>query len=79
MFLPSVNHPTDKANFYNIETARGIFWFSYDTCIAFESNGKLVIRENEWNVTTGKHLNWINSDHSIRVTGQEFEELVNSL
>lgn len=49
-------------------------WYSYKTPIAFyhPSVGK-VIRENDWNTTTGKHLNAINPDKKVRVTGAEFE------
>ena len=34
------------------------------------------IRENVWSTTTGKHLNWINKDHSIRVDSDKFNELL---
>lgn len=35
-------------------------WFSYTTPVAF-SNTKtgLIVRQNEWSTTTGKHLNYI--------------------
>ena len=42
------------------------FWFSYDTLVAFSINGEFHIIKNYWGNTTGKHLNWINSDKSIR-------------
>ena len=50
-------------------------YFSYDTVVAF-SNGwsNLVVSENIWGPTTGKHLNWINSDHSVRLDRNEFED-----
>lgn len=48
-------------------------YYSYNTCIAYRENGELVIRENEWSTTTGKHLNAICSDKSIRIDGTEFE------
>ena len=52
------------------------FYFSYETLIAFtDPNGKLVIRENDWGTTTGKHLNAIDSDKNKRVTGTRFEQL----
>lgn len=48
------------------------FWFSYDTLVAFCVNGEFHIIQNYWGTTTGKHLNWIDSDHSIRETIDEF-------
>ena len=50
-------------------------YFSYSTPIAFyyKSEG-LVIRENNWRQTTGKHLNAINSDKKIRISSEKFEE-----
>lgn len=52
------------------------FFFSYQTLIAFKiaSEDKLVIRENVWNNTTGKHLNVINPDKSIRVNKEVFDK-----
>jgi len=50
-------------------------YFSYETPVAFESiKTGLIIRENDWGPTTGKHLNWIDSDKSKRVSGDEFEK-----
>lgn len=43
-------------------------YFSYKTIIAFELNNKLTISENEWGPTTGKHLNYICSDKSKRIS-----------
>jgi len=52
-------------------------YFSYDTVIAFSSKYTgLIIRKNDWSTTTGKHLNAINSDHSIRIQGDEFEYML---
>jgi hypothetical protein len=53
------------------------YYFSYETLIAFRSNKTgLVVMENYWGTTTGKHLNWINRDHSTRVDGDTFEKLL---
>lgn len=49
-------------------------WYSYQTVIAFQADGGLRVSENCWNVTTGKHLNWINPDKSIRMPRAEFEQ-----
>lgn len=48
-------------------------WFSYRTVVAFRFGGQFYIRENDWSTTTGRHLNEIDSDHSIRIPGVEFE------
>lgn len=79
MKLPSINHPTDRPNFYEIETDGITFWYSYKTCIAFRGDGGLVIRENDWSVTTGRHLNFVNDDKSIRVSGELFEKTLEEL
>lgn len=51
-------------------------WFSYQTVIAFETpKTGLVVSENCWGPTTGKHLNWISSHRSHRVKREEFERL----
>lgn len=77
MTIPSVTHPTQRTNFYAVQTELGMFWFSYNTCIAFqEENTTLVIRENDWSMATETHLNYINSDKSIRINGLEFEKLL---
>jgi len=53
------------------------YYFSYNTLVAFRSNKTgLVVMENYWGNTTGKHLNWINRDHSIRVDEDTFEKLL---
>ncbi len=62
------------SNFVAIEFNGGIFYFSYRTCIAFHLNGKLTIRENDWSTTTGKHLNYICKDQSVRIAGTQFDE-----
>lgn len=56
-------------------------WFSYQTCVAFRDYRQpelgLVVRENEWGPTTGKHLNAIdNGDKRKRVTGDKFERML---
>lgn len=47
-------------------------WFSYGTPIAFENGKGLVVSENCWCVTTGKHLNWVSTDKKIRLKRDEF-------
>lgn len=63
-----------KTNFNELQLGEITIWFSYSTPIAFKKYGKLVIRKNDWSTTTGKHLNLINTDKSIRIDGAEFEK-----
>lgn len=45
-----------------VQVGKLTLYFSYDTIVGFHDyeNG-LVISENVWSRSTGKHLNWINS------------------
>ena len=50
-------------------------YYSYDTIVAYSCAGDgLVVCENVWGTTTGKHLNWIHPDHSRRLDRNEFED-----
>ena len=70
--LKNMNENSAK-NFNMVEMGNKRFYFSYETCVAFYTTGtELVICENIWGTTTGKHLNWLNSDTSIRVKRDEF-------
>jgi hypothetical protein len=51
-------------------------YFSYSTLIAFRHGGGLVISENCWNNTAGKHLNAIDPDKRKRLPRAEFEKAV---
>jgi len=55
-------------------------YFSYKTPIAFYTpSGGYVVRQNDWGVTTGKHLNAIDGGNkAARVSGEVFEGLLNS-
>lgn len=53
------------------------YYFSYRTVVAFRSiETGLVCMKNHWGNTTGKHLNWIEPDHSKRVSEKEFKKLL---
>lgn len=53
------------------------YYFSYKTLVAFRSlKTGLVCQQNGWGSTTGKHLNWIQPDHSQRVAEEEFKRLL---
>ena len=51
------------------------FYFSYKTLVAFYSKGELICIKNYWGCTTGKHLNWIQPDHSKRVDQETFDRI----
>ena len=71
----SISHPTSKVNFSEVTVGPVTIWFSYRTPIAFlDSLQGYVIRENDWGPTTGRHLNWINDDKSVRVPTAYFED-----
>lgn len=77
--LPSVesySQNTPRANCIRVEVGELSLWYSYNTVVAFRSpkTGK-VVRVNDWSVTTGKHLNWIDGGNkSARISGEEFEK-----
>lgn len=72
--LPTVNSFCGT-NTTMIKFGPSVYYFSYKTLIAFKVPGRiLVIRENVWGNTTGKHLNAINSDKSRRVGLKRFAE-----
>lgn len=60
-------------------TPIGKYWFSYETLVAFMINGEFHIIKNYWGTTTGKHLNWIDKDHSIREDRETFDANLNRL
>lgn len=50
-------------------------YLSYETIVAFRTTKTgLVISENNWSTTTGKHLNAINPDKKIRLPREAFEK-----
>lgn len=50
-------------------------YYSYDTIIAYwDQQDGLVCSQNVWSTTTGKHLNWIQPDHSLRINAATFED-----
>jgi|TARA_R110000823_G_scaffold139565_2_gene269403 hypothetical protein len=60
-----------------VSTSRGDVYYSYQTQVAFRTpQTGLVVRENEWGPTTGKHLNSIDGGSKIakhhRINGDTF-------
>ena len=74
-----------KIGFYNENTAKNApyvevngvtFYFSYETVVAVSYGLGLKVIKNYWGPTTGKHLNWISTDHSIRLDDADFQKEV---
>ena len=75
--MTTVNHPTDRLNFTKVRTVRATLYFSYETLVAFHTpESGLIVRENHWGTTTGKHLNYIDGGNKKnRVSASKFTEL----
>ena len=55
-------------------------FFSYDTVVAFNDNGRNIVCENVWGTTTGKHLNWIDGGNKKgRLASEEFDQQLNEM
>jgi hypothetical protein len=67
----SINHPTDRPNLCEVTLGSVTVVFSYQTPIAFWGDDGLVIRQNDWGPTTGKHLNHVSTTRE-RVDGETF-------
>tara|TARA_B100001093_G_scaffold429631_1_gene424967 strand:+ start:750 stop:1034 length:285 start_codon:yes stop_codon:yes gene_type:complete len=67
-------HAVEFADTTSTNKSVNRFWYSYQTCIAFEIKGNVFICENAWSTTTGKHLNHINPDKKIRMNKPDFEK-----
>lgn len=67
-------------NFNSVTIGDAIVYFSYDTAVAFCTPQQgLVVCENIWGTTTGKHLNWLSKDKSIRLPKKEFDKRLESI
>lgn len=63
---------TLKVDFGGIE-----FYYSYETIIAYcDGKDGLVCSTNAWGVTTGKHLNWIESNKKNRIENEKFNAML---
>jgi hypothetical protein len=82
--LPSItsygNYSSDNYGFHTQKvTLKNIsIYYSYETIVAYEDiKDGLVCCKNQWGVTTGKHLNWIEPNKKLRKSSEEFEKLLN--
>lgn len=52
-------------------------FYSYSTPVALEIDGVLKVSQNQWTVTTAKHLSWIdNGNKKDRLKPEEFNQLL---
>jgi hypothetical protein len=85
--LPKINsygnYSSDNygVNSLRVDVGPLAIWFSYQTPVAFQLDGKMrVVRQNQWGPTTGKHLNWIDGgSRKDRVSSEEFERKFNEV
>lgn len=56
-------------------------WFSYETVIAFQisSQSPLIVSQNQWGPTTGRHLDLIDNGKGKRLPRGEFERELDKL
>lgn len=55
-------------------------YFSYNTIVAFRHpNYGLVVSENVYSKTTGKHLTWIEPNKNKRLDWREFKKKLNEV
>jgi len=73
-----INLNTIKPNFNMIQINDTIFYFSYKTIIAMSDHNGLKVSKNEWSNTTGRHLNYIDTDKSTRIDHDQLMNYVNS-
>lgn len=70
-----LNYPSRNTKQIDVQVGSLVFNFSYETVIAFYSPlSGFVISENVWSTTTGRHLNEIHPDKSLRIPNDEFEK-----
>jgi hypothetical protein len=72
--LPS---PYGGANTIRVDLCGFTFWWSYEVLVAFRvPEHPMVVHENIWTKTTGKHLNLIDGNRpNERVDAETFERL----
>lgn len=64
-------------NFNSFMVGNTRFYISYETLVAFTHPTQgLIVMENYWGPTTGKHLNWLYVDKKDRKTSEEFNKLL---
>ena len=66
-----VQYSGTNAHYVDIGVLR--LYFSYETLIAFQLDSELIVSENIWSNTTGKHLNIVDGGaKSRRIPHEQF-------
>ena len=68
------DYSNNNGNCQAVQIGSLTLYFSYDTVVAYDYNGRLVISENVWSTTTGKHLNFIDRDKDKRLPHNQFQD-----
>ena len=70
------NYLRATRNLYFKNEAPGLkVYYSYQTPVAYEIGGEMVMRVNDWSSTTNKHMSWIGGvARDDRIPGWRFEE-----
>lgn len=81
--LPKIsNYGQYKSDNYGVHTlcvdlGNLTLYYSYETIVAYsDPDDGLVCSKNQWTVTTGKHLNWIQPDKSKRFDPEAFDYML---
>lgn len=81
MNLPRISNygPYQNDNYgahsLRVDVGRLTLWYSYRTVVAFSAGAGIVVSENDWGPTTGKHINAIDGgDKKSRLPRAEFEK-----
>ena len=63
-----------------VQIGKLTLYFSYDTVVAFEHpDTGMVVCENVFSKTTGKHLNWLEPDKDERFRHSAFKKMLNEV
>lgn len=70
-----LTYPSRNTKQIDVQVGSLTLHFSYETVVAFSSSHSgFVISENVWSTTTGRHLNEIHPDKSLRMSNDAFEQ-----
>jgi hypothetical protein len=78
----TISHYTsnESENAIRVHLGRVALYFSYNTIVAYHTDAEgLVVSENAWTRTTGKHLNAIDSNHNHHLPTDEFQRRLANL
>ena len=68
---------TTRNLYYIDEKPQLRVYYSYTTPVALMIDGHLKVSQNQWSITTGRHLTWIDGGNKQnRLKPEEFDELV---